>query len=829
MADNVITITIKKYLVIITDGTPVGAGGIAFETDPVFTGSVAFNISQADVDLWNAGVTETDPIFQASVAAAISQADVDNWNANTTALATETAARIAGDALNDAAINAETLARQGDVANLQVAVAAETFARVAGDTALQGQITAEVAARIAGDGQVQANLDQEVTDRISGDSSLQSNIDSLTLEAVRAVNNRISGNINASGNTIDNLADAVDPQQPITKAQFDAAISSVGSNRGPIDCSLNPDYPASSVGDRWEVTVAGKIGGAFGIDVDVWDEIVCSADTPLGGDQVTVGANFYIVQGNLVDASESVSGFVKLASDAETQAGVNNTKAITSLKLSNWWTFIKTQAQTFAAKITFTLAPRFNSASASQYLKTDGSKDLTSVSAIPATDVTPDSTHRFATDTEKTLWNSAEPGITASGNVTDFWSGTKTFRNLATDVRAVVLTGLSLVTNAAITAADTILSALGKLQKQITDLTTTVSGKEPTITASGNVTDFWAGTKAFRNLATDVRAVVLTGLSLATNQAVAATDTILQAFGYLQKQITDLTTTVSGHTTTIATLALKATVTAYTGNATWNKPSGAKVVRVIVISGGGGGGSGRDGTAGTVRFGGGGGGAGGVSEQVFDASLLGSSEAVVVGTGGAGGAARTGSNVSGNTGNNGAISSFGNYIRSTQGLAGQGGTTAAGTAGAGGTGLKSSGGAGGAGGAAGGAGNQGGNANLGSCGGGGGGGVSSGDVASAGGLGGGSPTFYNASMGGGAGGTVGAGQNGSQGVKDDVAYLASGSGGGAASITGNAGSGGNGLQYGAGGGGGGAGLSGTGSSGAGGNGADGIVIVIVYF
>src|SRR6478609_7577823 len=44
-------------------------------------------------------------------------------------------------------------------------------------------------------------------------------------------------------------------------------------------------------------------------------------------------------------------------------------------------------------------------------------------------------------------------------------------------VLATVLTGLSLLTNAAITASDTVLAALGKLQKQITDLTTTVSGK----------------------------------------------------------------------------------------------------------------------------------------------------------------------------------------------------------------------------------------------------------------------------------------------------------------------------------------------------------------
>lgn len=45
-----------------------------------------------------------------------------------------------------------------------------------------------------------------------------------------------------------------------------------------------------------------------------------------------------------------------------------------------------------------------------------------------------------------------------------------TISDFAATVRAVVLTGLDLTSAAAITAADTVLSALGKLQKQITDL-----------------------------------------------------------------------------------------------------------------------------------------------------------------------------------------------------------------------------------------------------------------------------------------------------------------------------------------------------------------------
>jgi hypothetical protein len=66
---------------------------------------------------------------------------------------------------------------------------------------------------------------------------------------------------------------------------------------------------------------------------------------------------------------------------------------------------------------------------------------------------------------------SASPGSTDS--VTE---GATNLYHTAARVLATVLTGVSLATNAAITASDTVLSALGKLQKQITDLTATVGG-----------------------------------------------------------------------------------------------------------------------------------------------------------------------------------------------------------------------------------------------------------------------------------------------------------------------------------------------------------------
>lgn len=67
--------------------------------------------------------------------------------------------------------------------------------------------------------------------------------------------------------------------------------------------------------------------------------------------------------------------------------------------------------------------------------------------------------------------NTKEPSVTAGTNA-QYWRGDKTWQDLFSGVRTATLTGLSTATNAAITAADTVLSALGKVQAQITALST---------------------------------------------------------------------------------------------------------------------------------------------------------------------------------------------------------------------------------------------------------------------------------------------------------------------------------------------------------------------
>ena len=106
-------------------------------------------------------------------------------------------------------------------------------------------------------------------------------------------------------------------------------------------------------------------------------------------------------------------------------------------------------------------------------------------------------------------------------------------------VRATILTGLSLVTNAAIAATDSVLSALGKLQKQITDLSTTVSGKEGSV-ASGTTDQYYRGDKSWQDLSSAVRIVTLNGLSTADISTVSSLDSMLSGIGKLQAQFTNL-------------------------------------------------------------------------------------------------------------------------------------------------------------------------------------------------------------------------------------------------------------------------------------------------
>lgn len=102
-------------------------------------------------------------------------------------------------------------------------------------------------------------------------------------------------------------------------------------------------------------------------------------------------------------------------------------------------------------------------------------------------DNTSDLNKPISTATQTAL-NAKEPTITA-GTTAKFWRGDKAWTDFATTVRASILTGLSLATGTVIAATDSVLVALGKLQKQITDNLSTLT------THTGNVSNPHSVTK----------------------------------------------------------------------------------------------------------------------------------------------------------------------------------------------------------------------------------------------------------------------------------------------------------------------------------------------
>ncbi len=91
------------------------------------------------------------------------------------------------------------------------------------------------------------------------------------------------------------------PSVASVKTYADALIAANDAMvfKGVIDASTNPNYPASNRGDTYRISVAGKIGGASGPNVEVGDLIIALTDGTAAGTHATVGANWNITQTNI--------------------------------------------------------------------------------------------------------------------------------------------------------------------------------------------------------------------------------------------------------------------------------------------------------------------------------------------------------------------------------------------------------------------------------------------------------------------------------------------------------------------------------------------------
>lgn len=115
--------------------------------------------------------------------------------------------------------------------------------------------------------------------------------------AVAATADRIA--LRGSDGTIKAAAGA-NADEVVIKSQLDTAVTGLYDPKGSIDASSNPNYPAASKGDVYLISVAGKVGGSSGKDVEAGDRVVAEADNA-GGTEASVGTNWTVIQGNLIN------------------------------------------------------------------------------------------------------------------------------------------------------------------------------------------------------------------------------------------------------------------------------------------------------------------------------------------------------------------------------------------------------------------------------------------------------------------------------------------------------------------------------------------------
>jgi len=99
-------------------------------------------------------------------------------------------------------------------------------------------------------------------------------------------------------------SDTLYPTQNAVKVYTDNILGNSNAlvYKGTIDCSTNPDYPTADAGWMYIASVAGKIGGVSGTDVEVGDMIICNTDGTVSGDQATVGQYWNVIQKNIIGA-----------------------------------------------------------------------------------------------------------------------------------------------------------------------------------------------------------------------------------------------------------------------------------------------------------------------------------------------------------------------------------------------------------------------------------------------------------------------------------------------------------------------------------------------
>ena len=247
--------------------------------------------------------------------------------------------------------------------------------------------------------------------------------------------------------------------------------------KGTFDASAGvPTAPTIKAGCFWIANVAGTITGIGGNDnIEVGDMVIALVDS------ASAAADFTAIQTN-IDPNDFASA--SALATLQTQVNTNTTDIGTNASaITTNANNISTNTTNIATN-TSNISTNTTNITNLQNDKADKTTTLTAGSGLSGGgdlstnrtfDVNTAKSVTIDSDNVELVNDSASPGNDQFYGSNG--SGTKGWFSFFSKVLATVLTGLSTATNAPITAADTVLSALGKLQAQISAIVIPVFGQ----------------------------------------------------------------------------------------------------------------------------------------------------------------------------------------------------------------------------------------------------------------------------------------------------------------------------------------------------------------
>jgi hypothetical protein len=143
-----------------------------------------------------------------------------------------------------------------------------------------------------------------------------------------------------TGNASDKLT-----TENAVKTYVDATIAGLGNLEGGFAAGSSTEFPTAvggtKKGDYWYVTSSGTVNGVL---LEVGDVLIAAINNP----NVNTSTDWIILQTNVDQATETIAGIAKLATQAQTNTGTNDTNIVTPLKLK---TFFDTVVGGFAANV----------------------------------------------------------------------------------------------------------------------------------------------------------------------------------------------------------------------------------------------------------------------------------------------------------------------------------------------------------------------------------------------------------------------------------------------------------------------------------------------